>query len=314
MQASGVIVHSNQLSRLGVNHQILRNGSSVLVRVIGERGNGQYTGSVAGVRVNLKSNQQLKIGSTFVASITQKDGTIYISPKDTFVKAESFNLKTLNNEQIIDFIKNLGVPLDQISLNLIKQFKQMELKFDSTLLNKLHNIAVKYKGKEKAFSEILSVLIKKGIDIDENEINQLLSILNENPDSDDKEYAQGYDLLRKINKKEGSWFLFPFEMIDLSSNAILGKGNIKLFYNDPGELKILNLDCNVWGKRYLFNINFEKNHISKLRFNAGDNEIEELLELLQKKYPRLKIEWSEISDIEGTACAFEEFIAYEGEV
>lgn len=312
--SNGVIVHSNQLSRVGVNKQVLKNGSSVLVRVISDNGNGKYTGSVAGVRVNLKSNQNLKIGSTFIASISQKDGTIYISPKENFVTAENFKLETLNNNQIFSLLQNLGIPLDKISVNLFKQFKQLEMKLDSSVLYKLHNLSLRFKGKEKKASEIYTILLEKKLNGNDDEIFQLLALLENDKDFSNQSYRQGKSLLNRINKNIGSWFILPFEMIQKETQQVLGKGCLRLLYDKTQELKILNIDCNAFGKRNVFNLNFEKKNLRKIRFNLGDNNPDKLLTALEKKISGVDIEWAELEDIEGSSCNSEEFYSYEGVV
>ena len=312
MNANGVVVHSNQLSRIGVNHQILKNGSSVLVRVIADKGNGQYTGSVAGVRVNLKSNHNLKIGSAFVATISQKSGIIIVTPKDTSVQAENFSLKTLNNDQILSFLKNLGVPVDKISVNLIQQLKQMEQKLDSSLINKLHNIAFKLKGKEKAASEILSMIAEKGLEATEEEILQLLDLLENEKDFNDAETDKGTKLLNQINRKPGAWFIFPFELLQIDNSEILGSGNIRLLFDKNESLKLLNTDCTAGSKRYLFSLMFTNKKLVKMKFNTGKVGPEKLIEEFRMKFPGVAIEWSEAELIEGSASCAEEFFTYEG--
>lgn len=312
--SNGVIVHSNQMSRVGVNRQVLKNGSSVLVRVIADKGNGQYTGSVAGVRVNLKSNQNLKIGSTFVAVISQKDGTIFISPKENSVTAENFKLEVLNNNQILSVLQNLGIPLDKISVNLFKQFKQLEMKFDSDLLKKLHNLAVKFKGKEKSASEILTILAEKNLTGDEEEIFQLLSFLENNQDYPDRNYKQGKNLLNRINLKAGAWFILPFELVEIETQKKLGAGNIRLLFDKTEELRMINLDCMAFSKRYLFNLNFDKKKLKNIKLNMDEKISEGLIVLLKKRFPFTEIEWAEIEDIEGSSSNSEELYSYEGVV
>lgn len=312
--ANGVIVHSNQLSRIGVNRQTLKNGSSVLVRVIADKGNGQYTGSVAGVRVNLKSNQNLKIGSTFVATIAQKNGTIYVSPKESFISAENFKLTALDNNQILSLLQNLGVPLDEISLNLLKQFKQIEMKLDSELLNKLHTLSLRFKGTEKSASEILTILTEKKLTWTEEEIFQLLELLVGNQSCLDEKFNSGKNLLNKINKEKGSWFIVPFEVIEIKNQNIIGKGNIRLLLDKIESVKLINLECFVFNKRFVFSLSLDKSHLSKIRFNIDDNSSERFVLLMKNKFPSVDIEWAEIENLEGSSSNSEEVFSYNGVV
>ena len=128
----------------------------------------------------------------------------------------------------------------------------MGLKMDSALANKIRNLALRFSGKEKSAAEILSLLAEKGLEADEAEIKQLLTLLEEDsaeqPDSSKSKESE-QKLLNKINSTAGAWYLLPFELVQFTEKAdlggqILGKGCIRLLFDSASVLKLLNLDCN----------------------------------------------------------------------
>lgn len=325
MISNSVIIQSSQLSRVGINQQILNEGSSVLVRVIADKGNGRYEGSVAGIRVNLNSGKPLVVGSSFVASISTKDGVVYITPKNTEIAiGKEIEINIAQNSQIAGFLESLGISSDSLYINLFQQMKQLEMKLDTQLMYRLHNLSLRFKGKEKRASELLTALVKKNMSLNEKDLLQLLDYLSFYENESDENPAnntEGQNLLNTFNKTEKGWFIVPFELVNLKDENILGKGCIKLLFDSVNNLKLLNLCCEYSKNKYLFSLSFENKKCTKVRFNIFnlelekvDKEIEKLKERFLKSGIAPKIEWAEIFEIEGSACESEEIYAVGGEV
>ena len=269
--SSSVAIQSSRLSQIGINRQVLKEGSSVLVRVISDRGGGKYEGSVAGVRVQLNSAKPLQPGQTFVASVGVKDGRIVISPKDSALAATAageiaLSFYEVSEPQLFSLLESLGLPADNLSSSILKSFKQMGLKMDSALANKIRNLALRFSGKEKSAAEILSLLAQKGLAADEEEIKELLILLKgdtgEEPDFD-KSNNPEEKLINRINSTEGAWYLLPFELVQFAEGAdserqILGNGCIRLLFDSSTALKLLNLHCKYNNQKYL--LRGEKSH------------------------------------------------------
>ena len=321
---------------MGVNRQILKEGSSVLVRVIADRGGGKYEGSVAGVRVQLSSSKALQPGQSFVATVGIKNGSIVITPKDNALAAMAANEIALSfNEvtetQLFSLLESLGLPADNLSSSILQSFKQMGLKMDSALANKIRNLALRFSGKEKSAAEILSLLAEKGLEADEEEIKELLILLEgdtaEQPDSS-KSKGSEQKLLNKINSTEGAWYLLPFELVQFTEKAvlegqILGRGCIRLLFDSAVNLKLLNLDCNYKNQKYLFSLVYEGKKISNTYFNvssvintlAADGEIDALKKhFMAAGINPGKISWAEKEELEGNASGLESFVSFGGEV
>lgn len=338
--AGAVAIQSARLSQIGLNRQVLKEGSSVLVRVIADRGGGKYQGSVAGVRVQLNSAKTLQPGQSFVATVGVKNGTIVIVPKDTSLTAAgngeiALSFNEVSDAQLLSLLESLGLPADSLSSSILKTFKQMGLKMDSALANKIRNLALRFSGKEKSTAEILSLLSQKGLEADEEEIKQLLTLL-EGEGSDlesgkpeaDKSQKPEEKLLNKINSTEGAWYLLPFELVQLTEQAvsdkqILGKGCIRLLFDSSTALKLLNLDCNYNNQKYLFSLSYEGKKITNTYFNvssaSGSLSPESEITSLKKHFMAAginpgKISWAEKEDLEGNASGLESFVTFGGQI
>ena len=312
----------------------------MLVRVIADRGGGKYHGSVAGVRVQLNSAKTLQPGQSFVATVGVKNGIIVIIPKDTSLTAAgngeiALSFNEVSDAQLFSLLESLGLPADNLSSSILKTFKQMGLKMDSAQANKIRNLALRFSGKEKSAAEILSLLSQKGLEADEEEIKQLLTLL-EGEGSDlesgkpeaDKSQKPEEKLLNKINSTEGAWYLLPFELVQLTEQAvsdkqILGKGCIRLLFDSSTALKLLNLDCNYNNQKYLFSLSYEGKKITNTYFNvssaSGSLSPESAINSLKKHFMAAginpgKISWAEKEDLEGNASGLESFVTFGGQI
>ena len=312
----------------------------MLVRVIADRGGGKYQGSVAGVRVQLNSAKTLQPGQSFVATVGVKNGTIVIVPKDTSLTAAgngeiALSFNEVSDAQLFSLLESLGLPADSLSSSILKTFKQMGMKMDSALANKIRNLALRFSGKEKSAAEILSLLSQKGLEADEEEIKQLLTLLKgEGSDLEsgkpeaDKSQKPEEKLLNKINSTEGAWYLLPFELVQLTEQAvsdkqILGKGCIRLLFDSSTALKLLNLDCNYNNQKYLFSLSYEGKKITNTYFNvssaSGSFSPESAINSLKKHFMAAginpgKISWAEKEDLEGNASGLESFVTFGGQI
>lgn len=186
---SNVIVQNTQLLRAGMNPQILKDGSQVAVRILNDKGGGKYEGLVAGARVNITSNQVFSKGDIFTGNIRVRDGQIFITPKTENQAVQNQEIKftlisgginsqnlfePLSDPSLFSFVQNLGLVPDNLSYNIILNFKQLGMKFIPDLMNKIYEMAKKYPGKEKKALELISNLLSKGVTVIEEEIDSLL--------------------------------------------------------------------------------------------------------------------------------------------
>ena len=320
---TGVIVQTGQLSRMGVAPKGLQNGSQVLVRIIADKGGGKYEGSVAGARININSRTPLTPGTSFKATISTQNGQVLLFPMNESGEVAQnafFTMEAVQTEQLAAMLQSLGLNADDLSYHLMQQLKQLGMKMDSSLLSKIYNLSVKFKGKEKRAAELIAILAKKGIDFSEEELLSLLQELGGEDPAEDNQKSQNdeYKLLNKINSIKNTWQMLPYEIV--SNMGALAKGSLGFFVDETSSLKLLNLECNWLGNnhKYLFSLEYEKGLCSNIKMSGQGVDVSKLADILDKRLiasgKQITLEIVEPELIEGTACSQEEFYVFGGEV
>lgn len=320
---TGFVVHTNQLSRTSISRHPLKDGSQVLVRIISDRGGGKYEGSVAGARININSRTPLSPGTSFKATISTQNGQVLLFPMNESGEVAQnafFTMEAVQTEQLAAMLQSLGLNADDLSYHLMQQLKQLGMKMDSSLLSKIYNLSVKFKGKEKRAAELIAILAKKGIDFSEEELLSLLQELGGEDPAEDNQKSQNdeYNLLNKINSIKNTWQMLPYEIV--SNMGALAKGSLGFFVDETSSLKLLNLECNWLGNnhKYLFSLEYEKGSCSNIKMSGQGVDVSRLADILDKRLiasgKQITIEIVEPELIEGTACSQEEFYVFGGEV
>ncbi|MCQ2591848.1 MAG: hypothetical protein MJ188_03610 [Treponema sp.] len=349
MKLNQIILQSKLLSHNGIARQNLKNGNQVLVRIIAHKGGEKYEASVAGARIQLTAKHPMKIGSSFIANISAKNGIIQLVPQDNQNVNQNIKMpfsfeNTANN---LALLQSLGLPEDDLSMQILQQFKQQEIKFDPEIMQNLRKKALKFGDKKKTAAEVLMLLLSKKMNASEEEILQLLKELN--GDFEDRDKEKAFELMNKINEREGEWFFIPFEIVNLEvekngiddlgdvkntlpeekKDSLLGQGIIRLLFDKAERLKMMNIHCRYEKGEYLFNLNFTKGQLESIRLNESsileiaeqnirEQKIEEIIENLNKRFiaigKNIQIEWCERSEIEGPACQNEKIFFVDGDV
>ena len=201
---NNIVAYSHILNAGGIKTIPLREGNTVLVRIIEAKGNGLYEGSVAGNRVTISSSKNHVPGSTFLATISMKDGRPVLSNiessgiKETFQKfnVTSFTslqgnvFETITDPTLSAYLNSLGLAADNLSYHLLQQMKALGLKFDSLFMNRVYKMAARFSGKEKTAASLMLVLKQKGIDASFDELQELLNNLDPENEEDNLKQKQ----------------------------------------------------------------------------------------------------------------------------
>ncbi|MCR4742781.1 MAG: hypothetical protein K5866_07950 [Treponema sp.] len=318
MTSNNIVTNQLSAPNIQANVKNLSEGESVRVKVISNLGNGKYQGIVSGVRVSFTSQKPLKSGTSFLAKVTGQNGKIILIPQNqTKESANGNNIKILDsNESLLKLINQFSLPQDNLSLHLLKQFIQLKMPLDIQKINKFYNLALKFKGKEKRLAEALALLKEKGLELEENQILEFLEIWENDFENQEEEKKE---ILNKFNSKKGSWYIFPFEIVDCREDKVFGKGNIKLFINQSQVLDKLNLLCCYKDNRFFFNLSFKNKKLSTIAYNLNnfsEDESKALEFALNQKFrdKNINIFWQPYEEISGTSCQDENFTAVKGEV
>lgn len=310
------VVADIKLTQVAQGVKTLMEGSSTLVRVLSEKGKGHYEGLVGGVKIQFTSKNPLKVGSSFVATVTSENGKILLVPKKENSLLSNGKIIASENKAIISLLNQLGLPQNSISEHLIKQFKQLKIKFDRDSLSKIYNLALKSKTKKEKAVELLSLLKQKNIELNEDNINEFIHIWENELYGDSDENIK---LINVFNGKKGSWFVYPFEIVNKSENSILGNGNIKLFFSSQENLQKVNVMCLYQQKKYYVNLELLNEKIIKVMMDIAGESIqnkEMFLNMLQSKLEKQTVEFElvDFEKLESTGCDEEEFFRVNGEL
>ena len=304
-----------------------------MVRILADKGGGRYEGVVSGVRVSFSSAKPLAAGSSFIATVQVKGNTIVLVPKEAGSAVElgggaagiEGGLKILESGRVAELLMELGLPADGLSAALLQMTKQVGMRMEPALLARVRALALRFGLKAKLAAELAVMLSEKGIVADEDALGELLRLLggeeNEGREaSGGGDLEKGKQLLNRVNSTEGSWFIFPFNMIQQKDGEMLGSGNIRLLFTKDKKIKLINVFCNYFGADYYFCCNCSEGKWKTLKANVQKDGVEnsEIINHLKKhfetKIPGLKVEWTEKEDIEGSASGCEELYSFGGEV
>ena len=329
---SSLVIHSRQLFANGIKGQVLKDGSQVLVRIISDKGNGNYEGSLAGVRVNIASQKKLEPGTFFKAKITLNNNQIEIVPQNnqlTEAFTDEVQINQLQNNQLFQFIEAFGLPGDEISQRLFQQMKQLNMKLDVSLLNKLHKLSVKFKGKEKKAAELMLMLSKKGVSFTNEELLAFLEELDLDDSNSNQKNESNHNkfiLMNKNNQITGDWQFLPFEIVSNEKNKSenadienqLANGNVKFLFDSQNKLKMMNVDC-LWKENkniYKFSVDYVNGKAEKISYFFNGNNLKEkeskFVQIISKMDKNLICEKVSEEFLEGNCCSKEIFYSAGG--
>ena len=331
-------VHTGNVAQMGPERAYFKDGASVFVKILGDNGDGTYAGSVAGNRVTVTSSRVLDVGSSFVATISGKNGTVFVTPKDGAVGNlgvfGNIEVSVMENDRIFQILGDLGMPGNGLASNLLKMMLQLGMNVDGGVLRGVYNLAARHKGKEKAAGEILLLLKDKGLSVSDEELERLLAYLEGDFSGDDDNwdwekgaFRQGSsgegeddradeksgdheeedgskgkspeDIINDVNKREGGWFLVPYNMVE--NDNIVGAGVLRLLFHKGEKLKFINLNCYYGDKEYFFKLEFNGNDCVGVKFSVDPDDGGRFFykERLEKLFGDVDVQWCDKCEIEG---------------
>lgn len=232
---NSVVIHSAAPTYSGIN-PVLREGSSVYVRILGQK-NGKYEAFFNGAKFLVDSPLQFQKGDSFLATVKIVNNKVNLIPVQ---KEQNFQNQIVENKNIFEFLKDLGLPSDNLSVVLLNQMKSFDQKFDLSLLKKIRNIAQKFTDKEKTAS-ILMILNQKGVELSENAVQKMLDLFeNENGEKNQQKNNEFLKENKVLNVEDEfkKFFKSVFE------NPGKNEGVLSLFNNLGFSLKKINFSSN----------------------------------------------------------------------
>jgi len=178
MKSSAISVIQGQLSQKNANVAVLRNGTIVTARILSKNSDGTFTLSLAGQKINVKSEALLKIGSTISAKVSLAGNEVQLSlikenPESTEI-FQKFSTQTEITPQIANLLTSLGFEPNTESLKILQFMQQLGIKINAEEAKKTLAKS-KSNGKTDLEKAELSLLLEeKGMKIPDKRINALL--------------------------------------------------------------------------------------------------------------------------------------------
>lgn len=209
MNTSRVDIHTTALIGTSPTN-VLREGSSVFVRILAKTGAQTYAVSIAGGRANLISKTNFAPGTTFTAKITLKNAVPALVLQNADASESEFSFiqnfdaglnsdGTIADAQLAAYFTSLNLPPDRVSLVLVSQMKMLGVKFDGAVMKRARNAALAASGNGQENAETAFVLESKGIPASANFVEKLLEHGEKKENSGESLVEQGEDIVKDID-------------------------------------------------------------------------------------------------------------------
>ncbi len=171
---------SIQLSSSQAHTSLLQDNSRVFIRVLEKRFGNEYVVSLLGNKFTVVSQRPLIEGSAFRATVTIKEGKVFLSPDSLYHQNSIQKFSATGADSLVKlqgFLQNLGLPQDSLSLRMVQYFQSSGLTFNMKLASKARSIGLKFPGKEHEAAEVSLFLEQKGISSSVDTVLEVLSLL-----------------------------------------------------------------------------------------------------------------------------------------
>ena len=221
-----ISVIQGNLSQNLRNASVLHGGSVVKGRVLAKNGDGSYSVSLAGQKINVKSETPLQSGSVFSAKVSIKGESVELSLVKENLSSEivqkfgaASGLNAANSEippQIANLLSSLGFEPNPESLKILQFMQQIGMKIDVSSAKKALKQAKNSPDKEEK-AQISLLLEEKGIKSSDERVSQVLGRNPNNSHEQNERKNQEKKTFLKGKKITGSLVKSYFSEVDESS-------------------------------------------------------------------------------------------------
>jgi len=291
----------------------LKDGGFVFVRILDAKTNGKVLVSFSGniFEADSKLAQGLKAGDSFKAQLKIVNGNVNLIP----VKDLAADLSQVTGEKsalYASICSAMGIPSDETSLKLLQFMRENAVYFTNAELQSLVKKAKLSGSKSLKYAEIAAFLKSKGIEPDDETVNEILSVFDapekkkksKNVRNEQSEKLTGsfLDLLYKnpesllkakkglltlsnhLGNENSHWIILPFEK-EIGS---LWKGNIRILLDkSTHSVKKLYINAKNSEKSLIFEFFTPKNmhRVFEIRYavepEVSENEMGRFTKILE---------------------------------
>ena len=346
-----VSVIQGQISQNRANFSILRSGTVITGRVLAKNGDGSYSVSLAGQKINVKSKTPLQIGSVFSAKVSLKGESVQLSLVKENVSSEilqKFGGAGGNSEispQVANILSSLGFEPNTESFKILQFMQQIGMKFDVESAKKALKQAKDSENKEEK-AQVSLLLEEKGIKSSDERVQAIIGRKHQSGKRETEsgkwkaqvfsceavkayfahvdEAASSHEVgvLSAFNSVLSSsqknpplrhWIVLPFEW-----NFRFYSGNMRLLFDSElKNLEKLVIELNNPVKNHIFVVNYKNAEVSSVKF-ASDSEITDskkshLCEVLSSMFnKKVSVELDDFASLKGFCAGDEKFSMLDG--
>ena len=199
-----VSVIQGQLSQSRANFALLRSGSVVTGRVLAKNADGSYSVSLAGQKINVRSETALKTGALFSAKVSLKGNVVSLSlikENPSSEMLQKFGASSQLSPQVANLLTSLGFEPDADSFKILQFMQQLGMKIDVEAAKKALRQTEKSENKEEK-SQLFLLLEEKGIKAGDKTIEKIIGRGEGGSSQQEKKKNQHKDESRTLISKE----------------------------------------------------------------------------------------------------------------
>jgi hypothetical protein len=192
MSVSSVFVLQGNTPQKNVPGSVLRSGTIVSGRVIAKNADGSYSVSLAGQKINVKSESPLQTGGIFSARVSIKGGSVELSLIKENLSPEilqKFGGSSEISPQVANLLSSLGFEADSESYKILQFMQQIGIKFDVDSAKKALRQAKKSSDNEEK-AQISFLLEEKGIKSTDERVQAVMGRNHQNENRKEQEKSE----------------------------------------------------------------------------------------------------------------------------
>lgn len=180
-----VSVIQGQISQNKANFAVLRSGSVVTGRVLSKNADGSYLVSIAGQKISVKSEANLRSGQVFSARVKIAGNQVALSLVQESKSSGEILQKISGSNQnlspeVQNFLMSLGFEPDADSFKILQFMQQLGMKIDVPAAKKALNSSRNGGNVSEEKAQVSLLLEEKGIPPDEEKVSSILGKNQEN--------------------------------------------------------------------------------------------------------------------------------------
>lgn len=180
-----IVQNANETFLYNANGSAVHENDRVFVRVVDVLSKDSYLVSLSGTLVKTVSSLPLSRGDAFFARVSFQNGNLIVKTENgaslSLVQNAVERLSdlfqsdgTIVNETLKNFFSSLGLPNDFFSFALLSVFKNLSMKFDAKLFQKIKTLSMQFEEDEQEAQDFAAAFFHKSGMLSKSAVKHLL--------------------------------------------------------------------------------------------------------------------------------------------